>query len=233
MNSNKMQSCYSGRSSAVTALAVAGAFAASLLTGTPSANATLQLQSGLVGGSGDVDNVIFNACNLPGGPATTVQGCLNTNHNTLVDFTGQENLVISGGGQAVINAQDGAFDFVQIQLADASLGFSKLQFNLDAIADGTADFQAVDQFGTVFDFNDIPLDGTGQNFFTLFSIDNQVAVSFSLTSTVQIQNISDLEQVRLGLAQRDRDVDVPEPTTLALLGSALLGFGILRRRKRA
>ena len=233
MNLNKIQSCYGGRSSAVTALAVAGAFAASLLTGAPSANATLQLQSGLVGGSGDVDNVIFNACNLPGGPATTVQGCLNTNHNTLVDFTGQENLVISGGGQAVINAQDGAFDFVQIQLADASLGFSKLQFNLDAIADGTADFQAVDQFGNVFNFDDVPLDGTGQNFFTLFSIDNQVAVSFSLTSTVQIQNISDLEQVRLGLAQRDRDVDVPEPASLALLGSALLGFGILRRRKRA
>jgi len=230
---NKMQSCYSGRSSAVTALAVAGAFATSLLTGAPSANATLQLQSGLVGGSGDVDNVIFNACGLPGGPATTVQGCLNTNHNTLVDFTGHEDLVISGGGQAVINAQDGAFDFVKINLADASLGFSKLQFNLDAIADGTANFEAVDQFGNVFTFTDIALKGNGNNFFTLFSVDNQVAVSFSLTSTVAIQNITDLEQVRLGVARTSREVDVPEPTTLALLGSALLGFGILRRRKRA
>ena len=49
----------------------------------------------------------------------------------------------------------------RFKLADASLGFSKLQFNLDAIADGTANFQAVDQFGNVFNFNNLPLDGHG------------------------------------------------------------------------
>ena len=65
------------------------------------ANATLTLVSGVDGGSGDVDNVIFNACNLNPGPALTVQGCLNTNHTTLVNFTSTENLLISGGGQAV------------------------------------------------------------------------------------------------------------------------------------
>ena len=69
----------------------------------------------------------------------------------------------------MINAQDGAFDAVTIKLDDPTLGFSKLQFNLDAIANGTANFQAVDQFGAVFNFNNIALGGTGQNFFTLDS----------------------------------------------------------------
>jgi hypothetical protein len=60
-------------------------------------------------------------------------------------------------------------------------------------------------------------------------LDNQVAVSFSLVSSVAIDNISDLEQVRIGPADR---TPVPEPASLALLGSALLGFGFIRRRKR-
>jgi len=200
------------------------------------AGATLQLQSGLVGGSGDVDNVIYNACNLPGGPALLVQGCLNTNHSTLVNFSSSENLLISGGGQAVINAQDSAFQDIQIQLADPTLGFGKLQFNLDAVADGTANFVAIDQFGNAFNFNNIPLDGKGQNFFTLSSPDNQVAVSFSLLSTVAIQNITDLEQVRLGPATvcapncgGGGDIDVPEPASVLLLGMGLLGLGAYRR----
>ena len=73
---------------------------------------------------GGTDNVIFNACsgaNL--GPALTVQGCLNTSHTTLVDFTSTENLV-ANGGQARVEAQDGAFDNVVITLDDPTLGFS-------------------------------------------------------------------------------------------------------------
>jgi hypothetical protein len=201
------------------------------MLGISPATATLTLVPGLVGGSGDVDNVIYNACGTSAGPALTVQGCLNTNHSTLVNFTGTENLVIGGGGQAVINAQDGAFDNVTIRLADPLLGFSKLQFNLDAIADGTASFVAIDQFGTPFAFNNIALDATGQNFFTLDSADGQVAVSFQLTSTVQIQNISDLEQVRLGPTTLTPP-SVPEPASLALLGAGLLGLGFVTRRKR-
>ena len=70
--------------------------------------------------------------------------------------------------------------------------------------------------------------GNGQNFFTLDSADNQVAVSFSLVSTVDIQDISDLEQVRLGVTS----AGVPEPSTLGLIGLGLLGLGAMKRRRR-
>lgn len=199
------------------------------------AQATLTLQQGLVGGSGDVDNVIFNACGLGNASGSTVQGCLNSNHNTRVNFTGQETLTTNeGGGQARIVAQDGNFDYVRIAMADPTLGFAKLQFNLDVAGsvDGTANFQAVDQFGNVFNFNNIALDAQGQNFFTLGSQDGQVAVSFTLLSTVPLEGISDLQQVRIGAASINggpNPIPVPEPTSMLLFGAALLGFGAVRR----
>lgn len=210
---------------------LAGAATAILLAASPG-HATLTLQNKLVGGSGDVDNVIFNACGTSAGPSTLIQGCLNTNHTTLVDFTGTENLVVPSGGQARITGADGNFDHVTINLDNPLVGFAKLQFNLDAIADGTANFTATDQFGTIFSFNNIALSGSGQNFFTLGSSDGEVAKSFTLVSTVAISNITDLEQVRIGPASlTPPPTDAPEPATLALLGSGLLGLGFLRRRQ--
>jgi hypothetical protein len=145
-------------------LMVAGTVA-TLLAGAPSANATLQLQTGLVGGSGDVDNVVFNPCGLGGNTGTTVQGCLNSDPTELVNFSSTQSLTIGeGGGQATITGTgDGNFTDFTIALADPTKGFGKLQFSIDAFDDGTAFFQATDQFGTTFDFGAFALDGNGLN----------------------------------------------------------------------
>lgn len=195
------------------------------------ASATLQLGTGLIGGSGDVDNVIFNACGLGGTTGFTVQGCLNTDHAVLVDFSSTQKLLIGeGGGQATITgAADGNFTDFAIKLDDPTRGFSKLQFAIDTFLDGTGTFQATDQFGTTFNFGTFPLAGEGLNKFTLYSNDEQVATSFRLTTSTAIDNVSDLEQVRIGLA--DTTHRIPEPGTLTMLGSMLLGAGFLARRR--
>jgi len=209
------------------------------------ASADLMLTAGAGGGNAGTDNVLFNCSGAISGPATTVQGCLNNSNSTLVNFTsdGTVNLVTPAMGAARIEGENSAgFSAIEIALDDTTLGFSKLIFNLDAAANGTATFLAIDQFGNPFDFS-FDLVGSGQNFFTLDSANNQVAVSFKLVSTVPIKNISDLEQVRLGPTERctqdctattatQATEQVPEPSTMFLLGSGLFVLARAARKTR-
>jgi hypothetical protein len=47
------------------------------------------------------------------------------------------------------------------------------------------------------------------------------------------QDVSGLFNVAAGHIYIQSDTEIPEPASLALLGSALLGFAVIQRRKRA
>ena len=172
------------------------------------------------------ENVLLNT-GLTGNPLFGLTNQTGTN----VKFLSNETIVAPANGQARVAAQDGSLSYLDISVPGGS--FRSLILNLDASADGTVDFAAYDTNGTLFSFPNISLGGSGSNFFTFTT--NDLAFSHIAFTTDAPMVLIDAEQFRIGGARLSIEnvtpAAVPEPMTLLMLGSGMVGCAARLRRK--
>jgi hypothetical protein len=187
------------------------------------------------------ENLLFDD-----GTGNPVSGTTNQT-GTVIDIYSNETLV-ANGGQARVEAADGAYDLFFLRPHFSNIVFSEFEANVNIAADseGIATVTACNQLGN-FNGTDFAPTGVtigdgqpcetftydldkGENFFVLSVADAQLLTGVRITTDV---GIVDVRQIRLSPLQSNGEnlEPVPEPASLVLFSTGL-AFAAKRLRKR-